>query len=327
MATTPSTPAHPPGAIPIGPTVEEWRALSPEERERFLVKVNDALSDPRSLMTEGRPHKKAKTRALDLLGLHFKAMGRVVYLAEEMSVVYPDEEAFSPDVLAVLDVQEPEDDERMAWVVADEGKGLDLVLEVLHHGNRNKDLVENVERYSRLGIPEYFIYDRARQQIHGYRLVGPGSKRYQRIVPQSGRFRSTVLGLDLAIQGGTLRFFQGMAELFGSADLIGRLTGMVEDLAAKADEAAVKAEQAAAEADEAAVRTDEAVAKAEQAAASAEQAINGLRAGVLAALEARKIPCPDEARARVMGCDDPRTLQRWLLRALTAGTLAEVLAE
>jgi Uma2 family endonuclease len=297
MATTLGTTATAPRSIPVGPSLEEWRALTPAERESFLVKVLDALSDPRSAMTEGRPHKKAKTRALDLLGLHFKAMGRVVYLAEEMAVMYPGEESFSPDVLAVLDVPQPEDDERMAWVVADEGKGLDLALEVLHHGNRNKDLVENVERYARLGIPEYFVYDRARQQIHGYRLPAMGARRYQRIVPQSGRYTSNVLGLDLAIQGGTLRFFQGMAELFGSADLIGRLTGMVEDLEAKADEAEAKVEQA----------------------------LSGLRAGVLAALEARAISCSEEARARVMNCDDPSTLQRWLLRALTAISAAEAL--
>ena len=298
MATPLGTPTSVPGAIPIGPTIEAWRAMTPAERERFLVRVLDALSGPHRAMTEGRPHKKAKARAVDMLGLHFKAMGRVVYPAEEMAVVYPGEEAFSPDVLAVLDVPQPEDDERMAWVVADEGKGLDLVLEVLHHGDRNKDLVENVERYARLGIPEYFVYDRARQQIHGYRLPGAGAKQYQRIVPQSGRFRSTVLGLDLAIQGGTLRLFQGMAELFGSTDLIGRLTGMVEELEAKADEAAVKAEQA----------------------------ISGLRGGGLAALEARGIACPDDVRARLLGCDDPATLQRWLLRAMTAGSAAEALA-
>jgi Uma2 family endonuclease len=290
--------------------------MSPSQRESFLVSVLDALSDPRDVMSEGRPHKKAKTRALDLLGLHFKAMGRVVYLAEEMAVVYPGEGAFSPDVLAVVDVLQPEDDERLAWVVADEGKGLDLVLEVLHHGDRNKDLVQNVERYARLGIPEYFVYDRARQQIHGYRL-GAG-RRYERIVPQSGRYGSAVLGLDLAIQGGTLRFFQGMAELFGSADLIGRLTGMVEDLEAKAEEAAAKAEEAAAKAEEAA-------AKAEEAAAKAESAVNGLRAGVLAALEARGLACPEDVRATLLACGDPETLQRWLVRSLTAGSAADVI--
>jgi len=167
-----------------------------------------------------------------------------------MAVVYPGEEVFSPDLLAVLDVPQPEDDPRMAWVVADEGKGLDWVLEVLHRGDRNKDLVDNVERYAHLGIPEYFIYDRACQQIHGYRLAGAhlagAAQRYQRIVPQSGRYSSSVLGLDMAIQGGTLRFFHGMAELFGSADLIGRLTGMVEELEAKAEQASAKAEQASA---------------------------------------------------------------------------------
>ena len=278
--------------------------MTADERERFMVRVFDALSDPREVMTEGRQHKKAKERAVDLLGLHFKAMGRVVYVAEEMAVVYPSEEVFSPDVLAVVGVPQPENDERMGWVVADEGKGLDLVLEVLHRGDRHKDLVKNVERYARLGIPEYFVYDRARQQIHGYRLPGATEKQYQRLVPQSGRFRSSVLGLELAIQGGTLRFFQGMAELFGSEDLIGRLTGMVED------EAAAKAEQAAA--------------KAEQAAAKAEQAVTGLRGGVFAALEARGLPCPDDVRARLMQCDDPATLQRWLLRALSASTAAEL---
>src|SRR3954468_15076413 len=119
----------PPAPLPVAPTEEAWRAMSPAERERFLIQVNDALSDPHRTMSEGRPHKKAKSRAADMLGLHFKAMGRVIYLAEEMAAVYPSVEVFTPDVLAVVDVAQPEDDERMAWVVADEGRGLDLALE------------------------------------------------------------------------------------------------------------------------------------------------------------------------------------------------------
>lgn len=298
-----TTPSHPPApsprTIPTGPTLEAWRAMSPAARHAFLLEVLDSLSDPRDLMTEGRPHKKAKTRALDLLGLHFKAMGRVVYLAEEMAVVYPGEVSFSPDVLAVVDVPQPDDDERLAWVVADEGRGLDVVLEVLHHGDRNKDLVRNVERYARLGIPEYFVYDRAQQRIHGFRLVAPGARRYQRIVPQAGRYSSVVLGLDLAVQEGTLRFFQGMAELFGTDNLIERLTGMVGSLEAKAEAEASRAEHEAAKAD---------------------AAIAGLRAGVLASFEARFGECPEDLRRRVAACEDPATLQRWLLATLTAAT-------
>jgi Uma2 family endonuclease len=307
MAPPLRAPPHPPfESFPVGPSVEEWRAMSPEERERFLIQVNDALSDIQITMSEGRPHKRAKSRAVDMLGLHFKKMGRLVYVAEDMSVVYPREPSFEPDVLAVLDVPQPEDDPRLAWVVADEGKGLDFVLEVLHRGDRKKDLVANVERYARLGIPEYFVYDRANQRILGHRLPAGGAARYERIVPQGGRYASTVLGLDLAIQDGSLRFFQGMAELFGSDDLIRRLSGMVESLEAKADEAAAQAEQAAARAGE---------------------ALAALRGSVLAVMETRGIPCPPEARALVAGCEDPARLQRWLLRAMTATTAAEALAD
>jgi Uma2 family endonuclease len=265
-----------------------------DERERFLETVNAALSDPRLAMTEGRPHKKAKTRALDLLGLHFRALGRVVYLAEEMAVVYPGEESFSPDVLAVVGVEEPADDLRMAWVVADEDKGLDFVLDVLHHGDRKKDLVDNVVRYARLGIPEYFIYDRGRQQIHGHRLTGD---RYERIVPQGGRYSSAVLGLDLAVQGDKLRFFQGMAELFGTDELIDRLTGMLTDLEAKAEASSGRAAQAVA----------------------------GLRTALISAMVSRRLEITDEMRARVAECDDPAVLQAWLIRALDATSAAEVL--
>src|SRR5258705_11515498 len=192
-----STPMQPRAALPTAPTAEAWRAMTPAQRERVLLEILDALSDPSMVMSEGRPHKRAKSQAVDTLGLHFRSTGRVIYIAEEMAVLYPGEKPFSPDVLAVLDVPQPEDDPRMAWVVVDEGKGLDLVLEVLHHGDRRKDLVDNVERYAHLRIPEYFIYDRLQQQIHGYRLPGLGATRHQRIVPQFGRYSSTVLGLDL----------------------------------------------------------------------------------------------------------------------------------
>ena len=298
--------ARPDRAPILAPTVEAWRAMTPAERERFLERVLDALSDPLAAMSEGRPHKKAKSRALDRLGLHFNTVGRAVYLAEEMAVVYPGEEPFSPDVLAVLDVVEPEDDARMAWVVADEGKGIDLALEVLHHGDRTKDLITNVDRYAALGIAEYFVYDRAEQRLHGFRLPSADARRYQRLVPQAGRYPSSVLGLDLAVLGGALRFYVGQAELPGTADLIGRLHGMVSELVARSD-------QMAAELADANTR--------------AGQAMEALRGTLLALLDARGIPCPEDVRARVATCADPATLQRWILSATTATTAAQALSD
>jgi Uma2 family endonuclease len=278
------------------PTVEAWRAMTPGERERLLVAINEALTVPASLMSEGQPHKKAKSRTVDALGLHFKAIGRPIYLAEELSTVYPGEKPFAPDILAVLDVEQPEDDERLAWVVAEEGKGLDLVIEVLHQGDRRKDLVDNVERYAHLRIPEYFVYDRARQQIHGYRLSAPDATRYQRIVPQLGHYRSNVLGLDLAIIRDDLRFLAGEATLPISADLIERLQGMTENLASKVEQAETKAEHIA-------------------------------RNGLLAILDVRGLPCSEQARARIDACTDPSTLEGWMLRAKTAASIEEILAE
>jgi Uma2 family endonuclease len=296
---TPST--EPPDPVPIVPTVEAWHAMTPEQQLDFQLRVLDALSDPVAAMSEGRPHKKAKSRALDALNLHFKATGRAVYLAEEMAVLYPGEHAFTPDLLAVVDVEEPEDDPRMSWVVADEGKGLSLVLEVLHKGNRNKDLVENVERYAHLGIPEYFVYDRARQQIHGFRLGAshqslPGPARYQRIVPQFGHYRSTVLDLNLAVLGGGLRFLAGEAELPGSGELIRRLQDMMETLEAKAEQAQTQAEQSQAR-------------------------------SVLTVLRARGIAVPEAERARILAETDAERLEWWLEKAATSASLAEVLEE
>ena len=302
MALSHPMPMPAPRPVPVTPTEERWRAMTLQEREQFMVDVNEALSDPVLLMSEGRPHKKAKSKAIDMLGLHFRTLGKHVYLAEEMSVLYPGVPGFSPDVLAVLDVEEPEDDQRMAWVVVDEGKGLDWVLEVLWAGDRKKDLEDNVERYASLGIPEYFVYDQRHQRIIGYRLP-PGAKRYQPILAQAGRYRSNVLGIDLAIIDRSLRFFQGAAELYNTADLIRRLEGMVADLEERAEKANRDAEKSARDA-----------AKSRAA----------LREGIAALLQARGVSCSAEAKARLEACTDPDVLQRWLGRALHATTEADV---
>lgn len=296
-----------PASLPTTPTASAWRAMAPAERMDFQQRVNDALSDPALVMSEGRPHKKTKTRAIDALGLHFKATGRVVYLAEEMAVLYPGEKPFTPDVLAVLGVEEPEDDERMSWVVVDEGKGLDLVIEVLHRGDRDKDLIENVERYAHLGVPEYFVYDRARQKIHGYRLPAPGAARYQHIVPQLGHYHSNVLDLELAILGNNLHFLAGEAELPGSVELITRLQGLIVNVEARAEQAQVQAEEA-------------------QARAAAARAEGQARA-LLTVLRIRGLGVAEVDGARILAEQDVTRLERWLEKAVVATSLAEVLEE
>ena len=330
--------ALPPAVIPRTPTVEAWRAMSPAARLDFQLRVLDALNAAADVMGEGRPHKRAKTRALDALGLHFKATGRAVYLAEEMTVLYPGAEPFTPDILAVVDVEEPVEDERMAWVVADEGKGLDLVIEVLHKGHRDKDLVENVERYAQLGISEYFVYDRLRHKIHGYRLSNPGGGRYQPILPQLGRYHSAVLGLDMQVVGVDLRFLSGEAELPGSARLIDRLQSMMLSAGTRAEQAEARAEQAEAQAQEAKAQAQEAKAQAQEAKAQTEEAkaeteqAKALTVGVaaravLAVLQARGLAVSAAARERILAERDANRLDRWLEKAIVAASVEEALTD
>jgi hypothetical protein len=133
---------------------------------------------------------------------------------------------------------EPRD--RNTWVVDAEGKGLDLVIEVHVAGDRHKDEVTNAERYARLGIEEYFYFDRARRILRGHRLPGgrEGSElrrqTYRPILPQEGRFASNVLGLELMLEGDRRRFFYGGAVILEADELIARLgTALNEALASK----------------------------------------------------------------------------------------------
>ncbi|WP_437935939.1 Uma2 family endonuclease [Sorangium sp. So ce341] len=238
-------------ADPRAPTSEQWSRMTPAERAH----VADMLPAdvPLELMPpEGDAHRKAKRDALDALDGFFRRIGRKIYLSSELAVFYPGEPRFAPDVLAVLNV---EPHERMKWVVDVEGKGLDFVLEVHVAGNRAKDHEDNVERYARLGVREYFLFDRSRLRLHAYRLPAaqegdPSRPRvYQRIVPQAGRFASEVLGLDLLLDGSRLRFFAGNAPLEDADERIARLGGMLDQVIARQEEAQRLAEELAAELD------------------------------------------------------------------------------
>lgn len=131
---------------PRAPSVEQWERMLPEERARVVAML--PIEVPLDLLpNEGDPHRKATRGALDALDGYFQRIGRKIYLSSQISVYYPAERRFAPDVLAVTDV---DPHERNSWVVSDEGKGLDFVLEVHVAGDRRKDEKTNVERYARL---------------------------------------------------------------------------------------------------------------------------------------------------------------------------------
>jgi Uma2 family endonuclease len=212
---------------PRAPPMEVWERLTAEQRARVVQSLPSEFEPDEAAPPEGDFHFNAKVDVRRTLGRFYERVGKRVYLACELPVYYPGEKMFAPDVMAVLDVERRD---RERWVVADEGKGLDLALEIFVSGRRRKDYEHNVERYARLGILEYFIFDRGRLHLKGFRLPAVGSGRYEPILPQHGHYASGVLGLELALEDNKLRFYYGDAPVPEAEELIHKLETMVDGL-------------------------------------------------------------------------------------------------
>jgi Uma2 family endonuclease len=178
--------------------------MSPEERARVVEELPAEVTWDEMAMPEGDLHSQAKIEAVPTLRDYFSRQRRRVYIGTELPVYYPAERRFAPDLVAVRDV---ETHLRNKWVVSHEGKGLDWVLEIHVGGDRKKDAEYNVSRYARLGIPEYFIFDRARVELLGYRLPRAGAREYVPMKPRKGLYISRCLGLELRLEDERLRFY------------------------------------------------------------------------------------------------------------------------
>jgi len=237
---------------PRAPPQAMWDRMSAEQRQRILESLPSEI--PRAHPPEGDRHQLPKERSKLTLKEYFRRRGRSVYLGSELPVYYPDEPMIAPDLIAVLDV---EDHPRDHWVVSHEGRGLDLALEIHVKGDRKKDYETNVERFARLGIPEYFLYDPPAHRLIGYRLSDAGAS-YEPIVPQSGLWRSEVLGLELSLEGGRLQFNEpGGGVLLDPSEWIDRLRHMVDEAVDRAEEEARRAERMEAKLRELGVDPDE----------------------------------------------------------------------
>ncbi len=253
---------------PRAPATAVWRAMTDDERRAVVAGLGPMPRE--SLPPVGDPHINAERIAEDALEGWFRRRRTRAYIGRGITVYYPDESRFEPDLFVVFDV---EPGERISWVVDAEGRGLDFVLEIHFAGDRKKDTVSNVARYARLGVPEYFVYDIKMGAIKGWRLE-PGRAEYTPIVGQHGRWRSESLDLELALVDGSLRFFAGSALL--------QLTREINvSLGQALDAATLRAQQAHdAMAEEARLRAEEARLRAEEARlrAEAEAEVARLRA-------------------------------------------------
>jgi Uma2 family endonuclease len=281
-----------PAEAPTAPTEEAWARMSPEQREQAVeaLLASESLEEieEREAMAEGDPHLDAKMGIRNTLRGHFGRLGRRIYVGADIKVYYPGRKGFTPDVIAVTDV---DGGQRDCWMVSQEGKGVDLAFEVHYEGDRRKDFETNVVRYAALGIQEYFAYDLRREILKGYRLPRAGAD-YAPIPFRAGRLGSRVLDLDVALEEGQVRFYQGGALLVTETEIVGKLEHMLET----------------------------AVSRAEEEIARADQVVLRLASAVVTILTVRGVEVKPDARERILVCTDLPTLERWIEQAATAAT-------
>ena len=76
-----------------------------------------------------------------------------------------------PDLLIAFDVDPELYEEQRGYVISDQGKPPDFVLEVASRSTAERDTVVKRAEYARLGIPEYWRFDHT-GEWHGARLAG-----------------------------------------------------------------------------------------------------------------------------------------------------------
>lgn len=181
-----------------------------------------------------------------------------------------------PDVFVVLGVSPHE---RKSWVVWQEGKGPDLVIELVSESSHRVDKVEKKQIYQdRLRVAEYFWFDPwAPEDFAGFTLV---DGRYRPIMPTApGQIPSPLLDLSLGWWDGSfrtvetrwLRWWDADGNLLPTHTEIAQAEAAAEKANAEAERTNALAERANAEAEREKAEIERANALAEREKAEAQR--------------------------------------------------------
>jgi Uma2 family endonuclease len=201
--------------------------------------------------SDGMPMESARHVAqMYLLGLPLKLHWRErqdVFVGMNMFVYFSADQRFNeafrgPDVFVALGVRPGE---RLRWVVWEELKGPDLVIELLSESTRTVDMAEKKQVYQDyLRVPEYVWYDPFTGERAGWALR---NGRYEAIEPDAGdRLPSGVLGLNLVRWHGVYMDIEATWLRWATAD--GGILPTAEEVAAEAEAEAAQAQADAAQA-------------------------------------------------------------------------------
>ena len=118
-----------------------------------------------------------------------------------------------PDLLVAFGVDPAAYYQRNAYIISEQGKPPDFVMEIASRSSGRIDVVDKREYYAQLGIPEYWRFDET-GEFHGTRLAGDQlvDGRYEALPIQElsdGVLQgySAVLNLNLRWNRGTLEWY------------------------------------------------------------------------------------------------------------------------
>mgnify|MGYP000483016736 CR=1 FL=1 len=172
-----------------------------------------------------------------------------------------------PDVFVVLGVPKAE---RLSWVVWEEGKAPDVIIELISDSTANTDkTTKKVVYQDQVRVPEYFWYDPFNpEDFAGFRL---DNGVYQPLTEdEQGRLISERLGLALVRWQGVYKNNVDTTWLRW-ATLEGIVLPTAEEIAAQAQEEAAQAQQQATQAQQEATQAQQQATQAQQQATQAQQ--------------------------------------------------------
>ena len=179
----------------------------------------------------------------------------------------------APDVYVVFGVANRH---RESYVVWEEGKPPDFVLEVVSPSSRKRDTVEKPRRYAKIGVQEYFLHDpygKLDPALAGFELRRGLRRRYRRVPAErlaNGVMGvpSKVLGLYLCIRPSRANPMVGSLVWYDPA--AGEFLPTRPELGARAEAAETRADASDARADVSDARADASDAEAKAAVARAD---------------------------------------------------------
>jgi Uma2 family endonuclease len=170
-------------------------------------KVDYPTSDGKP-MAETDVHRKLMMDLIESLEARYAA-DPDVYVSGNLLLFYEEgnkRRHVSPDVFVVQGVVKKERDYYLLW---NEGKGPDIVIELTSKSTRSEDVKKKMALYRDvLQVPEYFLFDPFQDYLtpsmQGYRLVDGN---YEFIGSVAGKLPSEILGLHLERVGSQLRLY------------------------------------------------------------------------------------------------------------------------